>query len=65
LKTPTAIALDHLGTVPIAGLRTCVDSVSPKVLAAIRSASLFVLGFEDVEGMLQQVKVRGALALDS
>jgi mRNA interferase MazF len=47
LKTTSAINLDHLATVPIAGLRGFVGTVSPAVLVAVREALLFALGFDD------------------
>lgn len=49
LKTTSAINLDNLATVPKRGLRTFVGSVSPKVLADVREALLFALGFDGVE----------------
>jgi mRNA interferase MazF len=47
LKAQSAINLDHLATVPIAGLRSFVGSVSPEILEAVRAALLFALGFGD------------------
>jgi len=46
LKGPSAINLDHLTTVPKLGLRTFVGVVPPDVLAQIRAAVLFALGFD-------------------
>lgn len=46
LKEPSAINLHHLVTVPRAGLRRFVGVVSPAVLAQVRGALLFALGFE-------------------
>ena len=49
LKTASAINLDNLATVPKKGLRIFVGSVSPKILADVREALLFALGFDDFE----------------
>ena len=46
LKATSAINLDNLATVPKAGLRAFVGTVSPQVLSEIREALLFALGFE-------------------
>ena len=46
LKTTSAINLHHVITVPKAGLRRFVGSVSPAVLAKVRAALLFALGFD-------------------
>ncbi len=48
LKTASAINLDHLASVPKAGLRTFVGTVSSQVLSEVREALLFALGFESV-----------------
>ena len=45
LKSTSAINLHHVITVPKAGLRRFVGSVSPAVLERIRTALLFALGF--------------------
>ncbi len=45
LKRPSAINLDHVSTVPRAGLRTYVGSVSPAVMNRVRDALLFALGW--------------------
>jgi mRNA interferase MazF len=48
LRTMSAINLDHLATVPIAGLRSFVGTVSVNVFEEeIRAALLFALGFDD------------------
>jgi mRNA interferase MazF len=47
LKQPSAINLHHLATVPGAGLRSFVGTVSPQVMSDVRSALLFALGFAD------------------
>lgn len=49
LKTTSAINLDNLATVPKEGLRSFIGTVSPQVLAAVRTALLFALGFDDFE----------------
>ena len=49
LKTTSAINLDNLATVPKEGLRSFIGTVSPQVLAAVRAALLFALGFDDFE----------------
>jgi mRNA interferase MazF len=46
LKATSAINLDNLATVPKAGLRAFVGTVSPQVLSEVREALLFALGFE-------------------
>lgn len=46
LKRPSAINLDHVATVPQAGLRAYVGTVSPDVLDTVRSALLFALGWK-------------------
>ena len=49
LKTASAINLDNLVTVPKAGLRSFVGSVSSTVLNELRVALLFALGFDERE----------------
>lgn len=49
LKTTSAINLDNLATIPKKGLRTFVGTVSPKVLADVREALLFALGFDNLD----------------
>jgi mRNA interferase MazF len=49
LKTNSAINLDNLVTVPKAGLRSFVATVSPSVMSTVREALLFALGFDDLE----------------
>ena len=49
LKTVSAINLDNLVTVPKAGLRSFVGSVSSTVLNELRVALLFALGFDERE----------------
>ena len=46
LKEPSAINLDNLATVPKAGLRSFVGTVSDDVLENVRQAMLFALGFD-------------------
>jgi len=46
LKQESAINLHNLVTIPRSGLRRFVGTVSPAVLARVRSALLFALGFE-------------------
>lgn len=46
LKEPSAVNLDNVATVPKAGLRAFVGSVPPEVLAQVREALLFALGFD-------------------
>jgi mRNA interferase MazF len=46
LKATSAINLDNLATVPKAGLRAFVGTVSPQFLSEVREALLFALGFE-------------------
>jgi len=48
LKTTSAISLDNLATVPKDGLRSFVGTVSSPVLAIIRGALFFALGFDDL-----------------
>ena len=45
LKRPSAVNLHHVATVPLAGLRTYVGTVSDDVMWQVRSALLFALGF--------------------
>lgn len=47
LKQRSAINLHHLATLPRAGLRAFVGSVSPQVMAEVRDALLFALGFAE------------------
>jgi len=47
LKKKSAVNLHHLVTVPRAGLRSFVATLSPEVLAEVREALLFALGFDD------------------
>ncbi len=47
LKTPSAINLHHVATVPQAGLRTFVGSVSQQTMNQVREAVLFALGFAE------------------
>jgi mRNA interferase MazF len=47
LKNPSAINLDNVATVPRAGLRSYVGSVTPEVLLRVKDALLFALGFDD------------------
>lgn len=49
LKTPSAINLDNIATVPKAGLRVFVGTVTPAVFTAVREALLFALGFDELE----------------
>jgi mRNA interferase MazF len=49
LKTTSAINLHNLATVPKAGLRVFVGTVSSKVLADVREALLFALGFDELD----------------
>ncbi len=46
LKSASAINLHHVITVPKAGLRRFVGSVSPAVLEQVRAALLFALDFD-------------------
>ena len=46
LKSTSAINLHHVITVPKAGLRRFVGSVSPAVLERVRDALLFALDFD-------------------
>jgi mRNA interferase MazF len=45
LKQPSAINLHYVATVPRAGLRAYVGSVSDEVMQRVRAALLFALGF--------------------
>jgi mRNA interferase MazF len=45
LKRRSAINLDHVSTVPRAGLRAYVGTVPPDVLERVRDALLFALGW--------------------
>lgn len=47
LKTISAINLDNLVTVPKDDLRLFVGTISPQIMAAVREALLFALGFDD------------------
>jgi mRNA interferase MazF len=47
LKQPSAVNLHHIATVPRAGLRSYVGSVSRPTMAHVRTALLFALGFAD------------------
>ncbi len=49
LKTTSAINLDNIATVPKAGLRAFVGTVTPAVFTAVREALLFALGFDELE----------------
>jgi len=49
LKTTSAINIDNLVTVPKAGLRSFVGTVSTGVMEEVREAILFAFGFDDVE----------------
>jgi mRNA interferase MazF len=46
LKRRSAVNLHNVATVPRAGLRTYVGTVSAHVLDAVREALLFALGFD-------------------
>jgi mRNA interferase MazF len=46
LKGPSAINLHNVATVPAAGLRSFVGLVTEDILAEVRAALLFSLGFE-------------------
>lgn len=46
LRAESAINLDHVATVPKAGLRSFVGTVPPEVLQRVRGALLFALGYE-------------------
>jgi mRNA interferase MazF len=46
IKRASAINLHHVATVPRAGLRTYVGSLSADALRAVREAMLFALGFD-------------------
>jgi mRNA interferase MazF len=45
LKRPSAINLHHVATVPLAGIRVLVGSVSDDVMDRVGRALLFALGF--------------------
>jgi mRNA interferase MazF len=45
LRHDSAINLHHVATVPLAGLRSYVGSVSDDVMWQVRGALLFALGF--------------------
>jgi mRNA interferase MazF len=45
LKQPYAINLDHVATVPRAGVRSYVGTVPPEVMERVRVALLYALGF--------------------
>jgi mRNA interferase MazF len=47
LKTISAINLDNMMTVPKDELRSFVGTISPQIMAAVREALLFALGFDD------------------
>jgi mRNA interferase MazF len=47
LKQPSAINLHHVATVPRAGLRRYVGSISRPTMTHVRTALLFALGFAD------------------
>jgi mRNA interferase MazF len=47
LKEPSAVNLHHVVTVPRAGLRRFVGSVSSATMARVRSALLVALGWDD------------------
>ncbi|MBI3757211.1 MAG: type II toxin-antitoxin system PemK/MazF family toxin [Deltaproteobacteria bacterium] len=47
LKTTSAINLDNVVTVPKDELRSFVGTAAPQVMAAVRGALLFALGFDD------------------
>lgn len=51
LKTTSVINLDNLATVPKAGLRSFIGTVSPAVLRAVRTALLFTFGFDDPDDL--------------
>ena len=44
LRHPSAVNLDHVATVPRAGLRSYVGTVSSEVMEQVRGALLFALG---------------------
>ena len=46
LRTDSSINLHHVVTIPKAGLRRFVGSVSPTILARVRAALLFALGWD-------------------
>lgn len=46
LKRRSAINLHHVATVPRAGLRSYVGTVSPDAMQEVRGALLFALGFD-------------------
>jgi mRNA interferase MazF len=45
LKRASALNLHNVATVPLAGLRSYVGTVSPLVMGRVRAALLFALGF--------------------
>jgi mRNA interferase MazF len=45
LKSASAVNLDHVATVPKAGLRAFVGQVPPDVMDQVRVSLLFALGF--------------------
>jgi mRNA interferase MazF len=47
LRVRSAINLNHVATVPSAGLRTYVGTVPPTVMDRVRDALLFALGFAE------------------
>ena len=47
LKQPSAANLHHVATVPRAGLRSFVGTLSREAMAQVREALLFSLGFAD------------------
>jgi mRNA interferase MazF len=47
LKHRSAVNLHHVATVPRAGLRTYVGTVSRETMATVGQAMLFALGFEN------------------
>ena len=46
LKRRSAVNLHHVATVPRAGLRTYVGTISPDAMRAVRESLLFALGFD-------------------
>jgi mRNA interferase MazF len=47
LKHVSAINLHHVATVPRAGLRSYVGTISPEAMDQVRDALLFALGFSE------------------
>jgi mRNA interferase MazF len=45
LKQPSAINMHHVVTVPRAGLRAYLGTITPETMLDVRSALLFALGF--------------------